>query len=281
MEQIQPGVLEGSAMRFYTVDEKAAGPFLYPLCSGRFVCDGRYRVHRKRYDSLLLLLVIRGEGYLETPANRQVLRRGALALVDCYEEHCYGTDSGWEILWCHFDGTSARSFETQVQAVYPENVRMLTGSDLSRAEEELDGIRREDSLPRLHLRLTRLLTFLLEMPRREETETGALDAVLSCIGQRFGEPITVAQMAEMAALSPWHFLRVFQKKMGMTPHAYLLQVRVNAARFYVSSGTLPLREIAWRCGFESASALCKAFRRVTGQTPGAYRQSAARHREDE
>lgn len=281
MEQIQPGVLEGSAMRFYTVDEKAAGPLLYPLCSGHFVCDGRYRVHRKRYDSFLLLLVIRGEGYLETPANRQVLRRGALALVDCYEEHCYGTDSGWEILWCHYDGTSARSFETQVQAVYPENVRMLTGPDLSRAEEELDGIRREDSLPRLHLRLTRLLTFLLEKPRREETETGALDAVLSCIGQRFGEPITVAQMAEMAALSPWHFLRVFQKKMGMTPHAYLLQVRVNAARFYVSSGTLPLREIAWRCGFESASALCKAFRRVTGQTPGAYRQSAARHREDE
>ena len=281
MEQIQPGVLEGSTMRFYTVDEKAAGPLLYPLCSGRFVCDGRYLVHRKRYDSLLLLLVVRGEGYLETPQGRQTLRRGALALVDCYQEHRYGTDGGWEILWCHFDGANARSFEPQVCAVFPDCKRVLAGGDLARAEEELDGIRREDSLPRLHLRLTRLLTFLLEKPGREIAQAGALDAVLHCIGQRFDEPLTVAQMAEMAALSPWHFLRVFQKEMGMTPHAYLLQVRVNAARFYVSSGSLPLREIAWRCGFESASALCKAFRRVTGQTPGAYRQSAARHREDE
>lgn len=281
MEQIQPGVLEGSAMRFYTVDEKAAGPLLYPLCSGRFVCDGRYRVHRKRYDSFMLLMVVRGKGYLETALGCQVLRRGALALVNCYEEHLYGTDDGWEILWCHFDGVCARSFEPQVHAVYPEGVRMLTGTDLAQAEEELDGIRREDSLPRLHLCLTRLLTLLLEKPRREAAEVGAMDAVLSYIGQRFDESITVAQMAQMAALSPWHFLRVFQKKMGMTPHAYLLQVRVNAARFYVSSGAFPLREIAWRCGFESASALCKAFHRVTGQTPGAYRRQAARQREDE
>ncbi len=281
MEQIQPGVLEGSTERFFTVDGAAAGPLLYPLCSGRYVCDGRYRVHRKRYDSLLLLLVVRGEGYLETPLGRQVLRRGALALVDCDEEHRYGTDSGWEILWCHFDGAGARSFEPQVYAVYPKGVRVLAGDDLTQAEEELEGIRREDSLPRQHLRLTRLLTYLLEKPRREPSETGALDAVLSCIGQRFDEPITVAQMADMAALSPWHFLRVFQREMGMTPHAYLLQVRLNAARFYISSGTLPLREIAWRCGFESASALCKAFRRVTGQTPGDCRKQAARQREDE
>ena len=66
--------------------------------------------------------------------------------------------------------------------------------------------------------------------------------------------------------------RVFHDEVGLPPHAYLTQVRVNRARRLLSQGW-PITEVAFEVGFVDQSHLNKRFKRITGMTPGQYRKN--------
>lgn len=87
-------------------------------------------------------------------------------------------------------------------------------------------------------------------------------------------PLTLHEIAAVANLSPFHFLRVFKMATGQTPHRFLNTVRVNRARRYLERGDLSITEIAHLCGFTTPSRLATAFRRETGLSPSAYRNCA-------
>jgi len=74
-------------------------------------------------------------------------------------------------------------------------------------------------------------------------------------------------------MSPYHFCRVFKQKTGFTPHQYLLNARVNAAKFFLKTTDLPNKSIIVRCGFNSESGFCTVFKRLTGRTPRQYRMN--------
>jgi AraC family transcriptional regulator len=87
-------------------------------------------------------------------------------------------------------------------------------------------------------------------------------------------PLTLAEMAAAAGLSPYHFLRVFKVATGQTPGRYLTGVRVDRARRQLERGDLSVTEIAQSCGFASPSRFAAAFREHTGRTPSQYRRDA-------
>lgn len=90
----------------------------------------------------------------------------------------------------------------------------------------------------------------------------------------YGDRITLDELAICAGLSPFHFLRVFVQELGVTPHAYLNQIRVREAKRMLSAGA-PCAQVALECGFCDQSHMTRAFKRVSGITPGQY-QSAYR-----
>jgi AraC family transcriptional regulator len=87
-------------------------------------------------------------------------------------------------------------------------------------------------------------------------------------------PLTLADMAAAADLSPFHFLRVFKAATGQTPGRFLTAVRVDRARRQLERGDLSVTEIAQICGFASPSRFAAAFREQTGRTPSQYRRDA-------
>lgn len=97
-------------------------------------------------------------------------------------------------------------------------------------------------------------------------------AVLRRFSEDFPQPLSLAQLAAEQGQSELRFLREFTRTIGMTPHAYLLDVRVQAARRMIERGQRPLAEIALDCGFAHQSHLGSAFRKVLGVTPGEYRR---------
>lgn len=101
-----------------------------------------------------------------------------------------------------------------------------------------------------------------------------LARVLEHIDAHFAEPLTLATLAAEAAISPFHFVRLFRAKTGQTPHAYLLGVRVTAARRLLATTVLPVAGVARSCGFASASHFCTAFARAVGVSPRRFRQAA-------
>lgn len=78
------------------------------------------------------------------------------------------------------------------------------------------------------------------------------------------EPIEVAVLAGIAGRSPFHFSRVFSRSVGMTPHRYVVHLRLQRAVELVRDGRSSLAEIAARTGFADQSHLSRWARRVHG-----------------
>jgi AraC family transcriptional regulator len=74
--------------------------------------------------------------------------------------------------------------------------------------------------------------------------------------------LPVADLAEVACLSSFHFTRVFAATMGVAPHRYVSRRRLESAKVMIASGRASLQEIALACRFSSESSFTRAFRRA-------------------
>ena len=95
--------------------------------------------------------------------------------------------------------------------------------------------------------------------------------LLAWIEENLDQPLTLADLAQEAALSEYHFARMFRQSMKMAPHQYVMQRRMVKAQALISQSRLPLTDIAMACGFSSASHFSNRFRSVMGMTPSQLR----------
>lgn len=98
--------------------------------------------------------------------------------------------------------------------------------------------------------------------------------VIEWIEAHLSESFTLADLAAQAALSEFHFARMFRVSMGVTPHAWVAQRRFARACSLLSrrqSEGIPLEQIATACGYANASHLTRRFQEVLGVTPTRYR----------
>jgi AraC family transcriptional regulator len=92
----------------------------------------------------------------------------------------------------------------------------------------------------------------------------ALQRVREYVLAHLGEPIGVETLAGIACLSPFHFSRVFSRAVGVTPHRYVVRLRLQRAVDLLREGRYELAEIAARTGFADQSHLSRWVRRVHG-----------------
>jgi AraC family transcriptional regulator len=85
--------------------------------------------------------------------------------------------------------------------------------------------------------------------------------------------ITLAAMASACGIGTKSFVRAFAATTGKSPYQYVIAARVERAKRLIEQDQEGLAEIALRCGFSHQEHLTRAFRRLTGQTPGRYRRS--------
>ena len=98
--------------------------------------------------------------------------------------------------------------------------------------------------------------------------------------RHYPDPLTVADMARAAGLSPAHFSREFRRAFGESPHRYLLTRRLERAAALLRNTDRAVTEICYAVGLTSLGSFTTSFRRVYGLTPTAYRASfppALRH----
>jgi transcriptional regulator GlxA family with amidase domain len=97
----------------------------------------------------------------------------------------------------------------------------------------------------------------------------ALERAIRFFDQRFAERVTMKEAAQVACLSPDHFVEVFRSAVGCTPHQYLLRCRLRHARQVIASDghRRPLAEIALAAGFSDQSHLTRHFHAPLGRAP--------------
>ena len=92
--------------------------------------------------------------------------------------------------------------------------------------------------------------------------------------EHISDPITVDDLADVAGYSRYHFSRLFAASQGISPAAFVKDLRLKQAVRLLQTELMTVKEIADSCGFEDASYFCKAFRQAYKVSPGEYRKSS-------
>ncbi len=106
---------------------------------------------------------------------------------------------------------------------------------------------------------------------RHGLDDARLNRVLDYMAAHIEDDISIDDMAAVACVSPFHFIRMFSKRVGMPPGRYLSRMRLEHAKTLLTAGNASLSEIALRSGFSSQANFARAFGRATGMTPGTFR----------
>lgn len=111
----------------------------------------------------------------------------------------------------------------------------------------------------------------LDAPR---AGTAAISQARQRLDDTPAEPVTLGDLARSSGLSRFQVLRGFVRETGLTPHAYLLQRRIDLARRLIAGGR-GLADVAAASGFADQSHMTRTFRRTFGIAPGAYAAAVA------
>jgi len=90
--------------------------------------------------------------------------------------------------------------------------------------------------------------------------------------ESYDDGLSLSDLAQVANLSPYHFIRVFKAETGKTPFEFLLDIKIGKATELLVSGHHSITQICYMTGFNSLSHFTTAFKRKTGVTPSQYRK---------
>ncbi|OCT16500.1 hypothetical protein A8709_02745 [Paenibacillus pectinilyticus] len=102
------------------------------------------------------------------------------------------------------------------------------------------------------------------------TTNKQISVVIAYLQEHLERDVPLAELAAVAHLSPSHLIRLFKQATSLTPHQYLIQLRVEHAKVLIKCGKLRMKDIAAQTGFADQGHFTKLFKRVTGVTPVQY-----------
>lgn len=111
------------------------------------------------------------------------------------------------------------------------------------------------------VRKVQIATYADGLPRYK------LNHVLDYIQANLALNLSLEELAIQVGMSQFYFSRLFKQSLGITPHQYVIQQRVEQAKHLLQKGELSLADIALECGFANQGHLNRHFKQLTGATP--------------
>lgn len=110
-------------------------------------------------------------------------------------------------------------------------------------------------------------------------DTGSLPScrlrrVTEYVQQNLDKDLTLAELAAVVYMSPFHFARLFKCSTGVPPHRFVVRQRLTRARTCLAMEGQSIAQISRMVGYRTPSHFTTVFRRTLGVTPGAYRAAA-------
>jgi len=256
------------------------------------LASGDLPIHRHPEHTVLISLADGCQGEFTTASGqgmRGIQTRGSVCILPSGLEHKATIEGISEYLALYvepalvtraaFDSRRSTSFE--IAETYTRSDPVISNVGLAllaeRDSEDLSGRLYAESLANvLAVHLLRYYTNDDHLaPRFHGGLSGIkLRKVTDYIAANYSQDIKLAELAEVAGMSSFHFAREFKRTTGTTPHQYLIKFRVERAKALLNENQLTLVEVGLRSGFSHQSHFTRLFRKVTGTTPHLYRMSA-------
>jgi AraC family transcriptional regulator of arabinose operon len=121
-----------------------------------------------------------------------------------------------------------------------------------------------------------LWRFIAEFRNLPAALPAPIEAARLFVHTHVGEPITLAQIAQAASVTPAHLVRLFRAHMDTTPMRYLWDRRISLGVELLTSTGLTIASVSARCGFKTSFHFARRIKEVTGVSPTDLRASTAR-----
>jgi AraC family transcriptional regulator len=267
-------------------------PRARPMASGEgwslseFTCrlGPQDRPFEERHDHATIAAVLEGTFQYRTAVGTALLYPGAFLLgnagacFECGHQHSVGDRCVSFRLACPLfeeiaaavAGSYRFRFSTAMLPPMPQFAAPLVALAA--------GISNEIALEECALRLTETVLAAVAGAARPGLVPSSRDLrrvshALHYIEEHADEPVDLAALAGVACMSKYHFLRTFRRLVGVTPHQFLLDLRMRRAAMRLCTTSMPIAAIAFDTGFGDLSAFNARFRRVFGMSPGQWRGS--------
>jgi AraC family transcriptional regulator len=102
----------------------------------------------------------------------------------------------------------------------------------------------------------------------------AVDRAVSCIWERYSDPLSLADMARCAMLSRFHFARVFERQTGVSPGRFLAAVRIYRAKHMLALSTMSVAGVSSAVGYSSLGSFTSHFTDSVGISPSRFRYAS-------
>ena len=242
----------------------------------------------ERHDFACIAAVTEGSFQYRSARGAAVLSPGALLLgnqgegFECGHEHGIGdrclafhfTEDSLEEILSAMPGAPRMAFTVPRLPPVPRLMPLIALAEAAR--DNRDGAELEELAFRLAGAVVGTLADArAAAPRASQRDERRISDVLRRIEAEAEEPLSLSALAQEAAMSRYHFLRVFRALVGLTPHQYLLRTRLHRAAVRLRSSDEPVSSIAFGAGFNDLSSFNRRFRRLMGINPAAYRARRA------
>ncbi|MBQ6551041.1 MAG: AraC family transcriptional regulator [Lachnospiraceae bacterium] len=278
MKSLEPRVLPKSEYYIHYASQTGKDAFFYPVHVGHFYYEAGYSQSRSSFDSFLLMYILEGEVVVEYGTETVTVRKGQFVFLDCYKPHAYYSDQDYESLWIHFDGQNSRHFFEMITGnignVFIMDDPIPVINRISRIFEVYHQGQpiREVWLSRQIYDMLCDLCLYSTTQAPNQTHSPVIETVTAYINEHFKEDPSIETLAAQTNLSSYYFIRIFRKETGMTPHEYIINLKMDFAKYLLKKTNLSIKDICYECGFRNVSVFCAAFRKMTGQTPTAFRK---------
>lgn len=272
----------------FKLERKTAS--LYVQNTGRQQCAPRYSWGPGIRDHYLIHHVLSGKGCLVVGEERWSLSKGDTFLTYPDTPILYYADEQdpWEYVWVGFYGSDARKLVEQtafaparpvLHAYFPDEIaRMLLDLCGEYGTAPWCG-------PAMTGQLYRFLAFLIERAQclsggaavREDCAETAAHYIMN----HYEQPITIAALADLTAVSQSSLYRSFKARFHVSPKQFLNSYRIERASFLLTNSVYSIREISNSVGFDDPLYFSRAFKRLKGISPRAFAERyGARPREE-
>ncbi|WP_283675490.1 AraC family transcriptional regulator [Butyricicoccus sp. Marseille-Q5471] len=278
MHILEDGILEPSQIYFLMPSEFAMQTLYCLQHIGVFYCDARYVVTHPYWESILMLFIEEGE--LEVAVGSQLFTAhvGDVVIIDCREEHSYHAWDGLKFHYFHFAGTGSVDY---IQRLYQLNHGALIQNAKSPMLENAFGNLLRLAQAQASMQNEHRISVYLHMILCELVETCSgippvtnvsIDKAIGYMEAHITQNISLDDLAQHVNLSKFYFTRYFRKHLGMTPHQYFVNMRIQYAKRLLATTHDSVESVAEQCGFDNVSNFIRVFKQRSGMTPTAFRK---------
>lgn len=255
-----------------------------PFIEARSIHDGRKVCYAKHaHETFSIGIVVAGQCTYLNEKKRQRIGAGSVVMMNPGDVHSCNpiSDGPWSYRMLYIDVSWLAGIQQELGAsrnhrFQPFSTTATTHPELYRGLHRLYDVLTDEHAEHLQ-KHTAAVTFMNSVqqvlspahisPRRRHR---SLERAAEFIMHNYARPVRLDEICAAANLSISYLIRAFKDEYGMTPHAYLINRRIEFSRAQLRRGR-PISEVAVAAGFADQAHLQRSFKKFVAATPGQYR----------